>query len=182
MADIAALPAAGAALLLLVRIKYRAAQFWRTLTAPLRPIDLAYAAARLTPALLALFRRMAQAEQQHGIAVAQALEAQGCANADLLTAALLHDAGKIMLPPRLWDRVLVVLGDAFFPQAAARWRGGTPRGWRRGFVIRQHHAAWGAALAAQAGATPRAVALIQAHHSSPKDDMELAQLQAVDDA
>ncbi len=53
------------------RIRYRISQFWRTLRAPCWPVDLEYAAARLTPELLTLFRRMSRAEQQHGIALCQ---------------------------------------------------------------------------------------------------------------
>ena len=164
------------------RVRYRLAQFWRTLTAPFRPADESYAAAHLAPRLLGLFRRMSRAEQLHGIAVCQALEARGYADPDLLAAALLHDVGKLSVPPRLWERVLVVLGEHFFPALADRWGQGEPRGLRRGFVIRRRHAEWGAELAAQAGASPRTVTLIRRHHSPPGEDAQLAALQAQDNA
>ncbi len=166
----------------LIRVQYRARQFFDTLTAPWRAVDVAYAAARLSPALLQLFRRMPHAEQHHGIAVAQTLEVQGYADPALLIAALLHDVGKIQTPPRLWERVFVVLAERAWPERARRWgAAGTPRGWRRGFAIRHQHAAWGATLAEEAGAPARAVALIRQHHAPPGTDQALAALQAADE-
>jgi putative nucleotidyltransferase with HDIG domain len=162
------------------RVRYRVAQFFTTFWTSFRPVDVVYAAHYLDPALLGLFRHMSRAEQHHGIVICRALEAQGYTDPDLLTAALLHDVGKIQAPPRLWDRVIAVLGEHFAPQRAARWSVGDPRGLRRGFVVRRMHAEWGAALAEQAGATPRAAALIRHHHDPAGDDIELAVLQATD--
>ena len=163
------------------RIFYRVKQFCQTLLAPFRPVDAGYAAEYLSPALLRLFQTMTQAEQQHGIALSRALVAQGHADPDLLAAALLHDVGKTRHPPRIWERVVVVLGEHFMPRRAALWGAGTPRGLRRGFVIRQQHAAWGAALAEEAGASPRVVALIRHHHTPPGADAALAALQSADE-
>ena len=157
-----------------VRVRYRVAQFFTTFWTSFRPVDVAYAARYLDPALLRLFRRMSRAEQHHGIAICRTLEARGHSDPDLLVAALLHDVGKIQAPPRLWDRVIAVLGEHFAPQRVARWSVGKPCGLRRGFVVRRMHAEWGAALAEQAGATPRAVALIRRHHDPAGDDVELA--------
>ncbi|MGC9397283.1 MAG: HD domain-containing protein [Anaerolineae bacterium] len=162
------------------RVRYRVAQFFTTFWTSLRPVDVTYAARHLDPALLCLFRRMSRAEQHHGIAICRALHAQGHTDADLLVAALLHDVGKIQAPPRLWDRVIAVLGEHFAPQRAARWSAGEPCGLKRGFVVRRMHAEWGAALAAQAGASPRSVALICHHHDPAENDAELAALQAMD--
>jgi len=162
------------------RVRYRVAQFFTTFWTSFRPVDAAYAARYLDPALLRLFRRMSRAEQHHGITICRALEAQGHSDPDLLVAALLHDVGKIQAPPRLWDRVIAVLGEHFAPQRAARWSVGEPRGLRRGFVVRRMHPEWGAALTKQAGAPPRAVALIRHHHDPAGDDVELAALQETD--
>lgn len=161
---------------------YRVTQFWRALQAPLHPVDESYADTRLAPRLLTLFRQLPRLERQHGIAVCRALEARGHTDPDLLVAALLHDAGKLRISPRLWERVLVVLGEHFFPALAERWGQGEPRGLRRGFVIRRRHPEWGAELAAQAGASARAVTLIRRHHSPPGEDAQLAALQAQDNA
>ena len=162
------------------RVRYRVVQFFTTFWTSFRPVDVAYAARYLDPALLRLFRRMSRAEQHHGIAICRALQAQGYTDADVLVAALLHDVGKIQAPPRLWDRVIAVLGEYFAPQQAARWSVGQPRGLKRGFVVRRMHAEWGAGLAAQAGASPRSVNLIRRHHGPAENDAELAALQATD--
>jgi putative nucleotidyltransferase with HDIG domain len=170
--------------MILSRIRYRVAQFFQTLRDTLRPVDaskdLPYVRARLSPQLQALFRRLPRVEQHHGIAVARTLEAQGHDDPDLLTAALLHDVGKIKHPPRLWERVLVVLGEHYVPQLARRWSEGSPRGLRRGFVVRRRHPQWGAELVADAGGAARVVSLIRRHHAPPGDDAALAALQAVD--
>ncbi len=169
----------------LSRIRYRVAQFFQTFRDMLRPVDpsrdLPYVRARLSPELQTLFRRLPRAEQHHGITVARTLEAQGHDDPDLLTAALLHDVGKVNHPPRLWERVLVVLGEHYVPQLARRWGEGPPRGLHRGFVVRRRHPQWGAALVADAGAAARAVSLVRRHHAPPGDDAALAALQAVDD-
>jgi putative nucleotidyltransferase with HDIG domain len=141
----------------------------------------ARAAEFLSPPLLRLFQRLGKAEGRHALDVALALEKQGYRDPNLLSAALLHDVGKTVAPPRLWERVAVVLGEHFLPRHAARWAGGAPRGWRRPFVVHHRHAVWGAEMARGAGATPRTVALIRRHHAPPQGDEELAALQAVDD-
>lgn len=163
------------------RARYRIAQFFTTCWTSLRPVDVAYAARHLDPELLRLFRRMPRAEQHHGIAICRALEAQEHTDPDLLIASLLHDVGKIQAPPRLWDRVIAVLGEYFAPQRAAHWSAGEPRGLRRGFVVRRRHPEWGAALTRQAGATPRVVALILHHHDHLEEDADLTALQMTDE-
>ncbi len=161
---------------------HRITQFFATLFAPLLPVDTAYAAVQLSPVLLTLFQRMARAEQRHGIALCRRLAEQGHTTPDLLAAALLHDVGKLCAPPRLWERVWVVLAEAFAPERAARWSASTsPRWWQRALVARRQHAAWGAELAAEAGATARTVSLIRTHHDPPGDDADLRALQVADE-
>jgi hypothetical protein len=70
-------------------------------------------------------------------------------------------------PLRLWERVVIVLGRAYFPEQAKIWGNSEPRGWKRPFVVAEKHAAWGAELAAQAGATPLTVAIIKRHQELP---------------
>jgi len=163
------------------RIRYRVAQFFQTLCAAVLPVDWAYAARKLSPSLLALFETLSHTEQQHGLALCRGLEAQGDASPDLLVAALLHDAGKTVAPPYLWERVWVVLAGYYAPRLAERLSQGAPRGIRRGFVTRRMHPQWGADLAEKAGANARVVALIRNHHAPPGNDEELARLQKMDD-
>jgi len=176
------------------RVQHRVAQFFEALIAPFQPIDEVYVKARLegqgAPAKLwALFRQMPRAEQVHGIRTCRALERCGFTDQDLLAAALLHDVGKLVAPPSLWARILVVLIEHFAPSVAARWyddlRPPTRlRGLRRAFVVRRYHPAWGAALAEEAGASVRTVTLIRQHHRetvTADSDAELVALQAADE-
>lgn len=183
-----------------LRLRYRAKQVVRILQAPFIPVDRAYVQRHLVPCdthetpaappsqaveahkLVALFNAMPRAEQLHGIEVCQALEARGYQDLNLLAAALLHDVGKTLLAPRLWERIWVVLIEHAMPRLAARLGAGMPRGLRRGFVVRRRHASWGAELAAEAGASARTVALIRLHHSDAGEDAELAALQIADEA
>lgn len=163
------------------RIRHRVIQFFRTLLAPVLPVDTEYAAGYLTPELLSLFETMSRAEQQHGIALCKALESQGYKEPDLLATALLHDVGKTVATPYIWERVWVVLGERFAPTWAERLSTGEPKGLRRGFVIRRRHPYWGAELVAQHGGSERVVAWVRRHHDLPEDDVLLAALQAVDE-
>lgn len=163
------------------RICYRTQQFWETLTARWRPVDAAYVVTQLPPALLDLFMTMSPAEQHHSIALAKALEHHARTSPDLITAALLHDVGKTLVPPRLWERVAIVLVEYFVPTPAAvmdkAWFGGL----KRAYVTRTYHAAWGAELVAEAGASSRTVSLIRRHHEPGHEDEELTCLQQADD-
>jgi putative nucleotidyltransferase with HDIG domain len=109
---------------------------------------------------------------------------------DLLVAALLHDVGKSRRPLRLWERVWIVVGQALLPGLAGRLGEGSGEGpvraWQRPFVVAAQHPAWGAELAAEAGTSPLAVAIIRRHqnHSPPNgvtiEEVLLQRLQAVD--
>jgi putative nucleotidyltransferase with HDIG domain len=150
--------------------------------ASFRPVDIEYAKAKLPSTdLLDLFKRMPRMEQNHGIAVCKALEEQGTNSPDLLTAALLHDAGKIKYFPRLWERIFTVVLKHFAPRLAKKMSQGAVKGLRRGFVIQRHHASWGADLLQRAGASANTVYIVEMHHSSPGNDEEILALQSVDD-
>jgi hypothetical protein len=183
------------------RAWYRVRQFARVCGASFSQVDEAYVAERLTsPALLRLFYSMPRVEQHHGIDVCRTLERREYTDPDLHVAALLHDAGKAVAPPHLWERVLVVLTEHFAPHRAEAWGAytgdnapadnGVPQGLHRAFAVRRHHAVWGAQMATGAGASPRAVALIEHHHDrqpaglSPQGNLNLewlAALQAADE-
>gem|GEM_PF-131749 len=164
------------------RLAYRSRQFFSALLAPKISVPDDFLRQVLTPAQIALFRRLQTSEQAHAAQVLQRLRDDGQADPDLLTAALLHDVGKVLHPLVPLERVLIVLGRRFFPRLVSRLGSEEPRGLHRAFVVAAHHAAWGADLAAQAGTSVRACDLIR-NHQEPVDSgdpLRLA-LQAADD-
>jgi hypothetical protein len=150
------------------RLAYRSRQFWNALLSPGKRVTSEALLPYLTSAQLILFRRMQPAEQVHAYQIFRRLETAGQAIPDLLTAALLHDVGKILVPLSIFDRIVIVLGKRLFRGTAQRWAEGTPHGLRLPFVVAEHHAEWGADLASQAGATPLTVELIRRHHDQPR--------------
>lgn len=175
------------------RLLYRARQFWYALGAAPASVDLEQAQSILSSAQMALFRSMQASEQAHALRVMGQLRAQGSAHPDLLVAALLHDVGKICYPLLLWERVIIVLVNAFSPAKARQFgkvnspgEPGRASAWRRLFVVAEQHPAWGADLALKAGVSGLAAALIRRHQNffTSKivnlEDQLLAQLQAAD--
>jgi putative nucleotidyltransferase with HDIG domain len=148
---------------------YRVRQFVQYAGARLGPTERQAIATRLGPALNGLFHQMSPAEQAHAYRVAQALLAAGHSEPDLIAAALLHDVGKVRAPLALWERTLVVLCGKLAPRLAERLGQSSngARGLRRPFVTASQHAAWGADMVRQAGASDRVVALIRCHQSTP---------------
>lgn len=150
---------------------YRLRQFWQAGTAgPLPESAFEEIAGTLDERQVMLFSRFQDSDQQHSFHVWQLLKDRGHDNPDLLTAALLHDIGKVRVSLRPWERALIVVGKALWPQRAVQWGSGAARGWRRPFVVRRRHPQWGAEMAAEAGVSPTAVRLIRVHQ-----DEELAQ-------
>jgi len=152
-------------------IQYRVQQFWDALTRkPLTQADLAPARLVLTDQQMALFTRLQASEQSHGLQVLKFLQDQGETHPDLLTAALLHDVGKSHHPLHLFERVVIVLGQKFFPVRAKSWGQGEPKGWRRSFVIATQHPLWGATETERIGTSSLAVHLIREHQSEIQAD------------
>ena len=145
-------------------IPYRVRQFWAVLNST-QPSDRDLAPARsvLTEQQMALFTRLQSSEQTHSLRVLKTLQDQGERHPDLLTAALLHDIGKIYHPLCIWERVIIVLAKRIAPKKMQAWGAAHPRGWKRSFVVAHMHPSWGAELAREAGTTPLAVKLIQNH-------------------
>lgn len=146
-----------------MRLWYRARQFWHALIAFPAPEELAQVEEILAPAQMALFRQMHRSEQAHSLQIFLQLRARYEQQADVWVAALLHDVGKSCYPLTIWERVVIVLGRAWFPGRVKAWGQGEPRGWKRPFVVAEQHPAWGAEMAQQAGASPLAVSLIGRH-------------------
>jgi putative nucleotidyltransferase with HDIG domain len=170
----------------LTRVGHRTRQFWNALWGEPQPEQLDLARQRLTPAQFELFQRLQPSEMSHALAMCEHLVAQGDDDPDLLVAALLHDIGKASHPLRIWERVLIVLGQKVFPQRSTGWGLGEPQGWRRAFVIAAQHAAWGVDMVAKVGASPLVLAMIRYHQDKVpghfrEEERELfAKLQAVD--
>ena len=165
----------------------RVRQFRRALRPRPAAGDRAFAAARLTPAELALFERQAAYERQHAVELARTLLARRPdVGRDLLVAALLHDLGKAACPPRPLERVAYVLlaalpgrpPDRLFPPGTAP----RCRALRALWVLR-HHARLGAESARRAGVAPRVAWLIEHHHDAipALGDPDLRLLQAIDE-
>jgi hypothetical protein len=139
---------------MLSRLAYRTRQFWYALPGTRKRVETEALLPHLSPIQIVLFRRMQASEQAHAFQVLKRLEAAGQTDPDLLTAALLHDVGKVLFPISI----------------------------RRPFVVAAHHPEWGADLAEQAFASPRIVELIRRHQDFPAfDDQLLVALQAADD-
>jgi hypothetical protein len=174
------------------RVLYRVRQFFHAMWTSVDPADLEQARSVLTPAQMTLFVGMQSSEQAHALSVYRQLLAQGETSPDLLTAALLHDVGKNCRPLRLFERVLIVLSKAIYPAQSKRWGSTYPeeagkKVLKQAFAVAEQHPAWGAELAAEAGASPLTVELIRLHQDPPSTvaDIEvkrlLVKLQAVDD-
>lgn len=165
--------------------RYRVWQFWRLLSKRITPDQQAAVRGWLTPALFEVFSKLSLAEQHHAYHVRATLVAQGHTEPDLLTAALLHDVGKSQMPLAVWEKVAIVLGNRFFAKTAKAWgESKVVTWWRRPFINAYQHPAWGAAMAAGAGAPATVVELIRRHAdkitvSDPLFDL-LSALQSAD--
>ena len=175
------------------RFLYRSRQFWQAISTGPSQGEVESVRSFLTEPQVELFLRMQNSEQAHSIQVFNELRNQGQENPDLLTAALLHDVGKTRAPLRVWERVMIVVMRAICADCIHKWgksKNIEPEnglGWKRAFIIAEQHPAWGAALAAECGASPLAVSLIARHQESiapdacTREDLLLKELQALDD-
>jgi hypothetical protein len=154
-------------------------------SAPLSPEEDGEVASWLPPSAFTLFKTMSLADQQHSLRVCRGLQHNGCQDADMLAAALLHDVGKAQGRVPFWTRPVIVLGKAFAPTQLKRLAvapsalpsQGTPH-WRRSLSYAWWHAEVGAELAAAAGLSEQAVLYIRTHH---QPNGPAAALHAVDE-
>ncbi len=151
-------------------ISYRVRQFWRVISTKTDTEALTRARNQLSPALRSLFDQLQPSEQYHAVSMWQQLRHQGNNQADLLTAALLHDIGKLRYPLKPWERGLIVLAKAVMPKNVNHW-GNLPNdewddlpAWRKTFIVSEQHARWGAEMVHKAGASPMVEYLIREHH------------------
>jgi hypothetical protein len=175
------------------RFLYRSRQFWHAISSRSSHQEMDLVNSVLTSSQVELFQRMQASEQVHSLLVLNELKNQDEENADLLTAALLHDVGKTRAPLRIWERVMIVIVRVICSGCIRKWgksKNVEPEnglGWRRAFIVAEQHPAWGADLAAEHGVSRLAVSLIARHQeqidpsSSSMEDKLLQKLQAVDD-
>lgn len=117
-----------------------------------------------------LFDRFSRSDQWHSYRVMCALRDAGQQNSALLAAALLHDIGKSCYPLTVWERSLAVVLGLMMPQWVKRWGQGEARGWRRPFVVKAQHPAWGADMVAAVGGEVVTVALIRRHQDELEEE------------
>lgn len=164
---------------------HRVRQFAGALRPRVTTADRNAAYAWLTPRLRTVFESMTLRDQQHGIIVLRRVQAAAPApDADLFAAALIHDCGKG--PVMLWHRVAHVLLATAAPALARRLAAEHAASWRQALWRLREHPRLGAAMAADAGASPETVRLIAGQDAPPaataSADPRLAILQQADDA
>ncbi len=152
---------------------YRLRQFLNGFHAAVDPAELAQVAELLPPKAFDLFQQMPVDAQRHSLNVLQTLQKAGHTDADLLSAALLHDVGKVAadeagVPIRLWSRGLLVVVEMMAPHLLAQWAVAEPTStwqnrWRYTLHVHLMHPQIGAAWAKEAGCSPRTVWLIDHH-------------------
>lgn len=157
-------------ILLLLRLPHLARRFFGALGAGGRDVDPSLAARLLSPEEYALFSRMSAADQRHSLALCEKLLRDGHCDADLCRGALLHDVGKSVSPLPIGYRVAYALAAHLWPDLAGRLANAPKPGWRYPFYVAANHAALGTALAAEAGSSPRVVALIRGHEEPGSDN------------
>ena len=159
---------------------HRVRQFGSHLRARVSDEETALAHRILSADAARLFDGMPVADRRHALDVVERLLAAGHDDADLLAAALLHDAAKGHRM-RLWHRVTGVLLEAFAPSILRRVADPDPSSWGHPFHLYLHHAQLSAELARAAGCSERAAAFIRGEPSA--DDVHLGRaLRAADDA
>lgn len=129
----------------------------------------------LTPPLVQLFERLDPSEQAHAVRVCWKLIAEGETNPLLLTAALLHDIGKIRYRLRLWERVWIVLFGGRVKKLAKplildEGRLDRVAWWKRPLLVGKFHPSWGAELLRSQGVDERIVWLVQYHQDANEID------------
>jgi hypothetical protein len=168
-----------------LRILYRARQFIGGLTARVTEADRRAADGVLPPAARAWFRSLPRDVQWHGLNVMGGLRQAGHDRAELLAAALLHDAGKAEASIGPVQRAFIVLARRLAPEWAARrarldWR--SARGIDRVMGVAAQHPQIAAERAAQCDCDPVTIDLIRHHQDqADADDDLLRALQQVDD-
>ncbi len=160
---------------------HRVAQFVAHVRARVDPAEEADARAILGDRLWPLFAAMPVADRRHALDVVARLRSGGWDDADLLTAALLHDAAKGHRM-RLWHRIAGVLLESISPRLLRRVATEDPGSWRHPFHLYLYHDRLSADLAEDSGCPPRAVAFLRGSAVGSADVQLAHALKVADDA
>jgi hypothetical protein len=162
------------------RSLYRSRQFFRSVGASIDEDERAQVARFLNDGQQRLFFSMTARDQRHSVDVLHALLDQGQTNADLLSAALLHDVGKGHV--RLWHRVAYVLIRAASPRLLRKLASGGSSSWRGALAAIVDHAERGASMVSATGVSDDVVLMVRRHESPDDPDPRLALLRAADES
>lgn len=166
---------------------YRVKQLWWAVTA--QPVADKVVGEWLNQDERLLFHRYSANDQQHALRVVRHLQQISATHPSLIKAALMHDVGKTQVSLTVWDRCFIVIASLLLPKQAEKWGQNETchDSWRKPFIVKQHHAHWGAQMAAAAGCDPITIDLITRHQdsdttsSNPEVDALLEKLQWADD-
>ena len=169
-----------------MRSIYRARQFFGGLFAQVTESDLREADRPLPPEAQRWFRLLPRDLQWHGLKVMRELKRMNIDQAEVLAAALLHDAGKAAGPSGPIERALVVLAKKFAPKRFDRYRSidwRSARGLDRLMAVAQQHPQIAAERAQACGCDRITIDLIRQHQdrSNSNNDPLLVAFQKVDD-
>src|SRR5262245_8855203 len=112
---------------------------------PLSVEERAEVAELLPEAALTLFTSMSTAGQRHSLRVCRGLRTRGRHEAEILTAALLHDVGKAAGRVPFWTRPVIVVAKRCWPRLLSRLTAYPVEeshlpGWRRALSYAWWHA------------------------------------------
>ena len=169
---------------------YRIGQGLRALSAFATAPDLALAAQHLTNCELKAFCALSRSEQLHSLNVLRALlNADATAPSALRAAALLHDAGKARARLNVWQKTCAVILTALAPMLShALSEGEALTWWRAPFIVRRHHATWGAEILRACQSDAAVIWLVEHHQDNASDHrghplaLQLIALQRADNA
>ena len=169
-----------------MRLVYRIQQFFGGVLARVSAEDRREADAVLNPPAREWFHSLPRDLQWHGVQVMHDLKRAGVDRANVLAAALLHDAGKAAGPNGPWVRTFVVLARHVAPVWSARRRDidyRAARGIDRVLAIAYQHPQIAAEKAAACGCDPVTIDLIQHHqdYQRGQEDALLRLFQQVDE-